>query len=170
MARDVFKEQIVKREPGLKNRLIKGGVIFLIVLLFFLISPFAGQFTMIIIAALGFGAYFLFGYLNVEYEYIFTNGELDIDCIYSKSRRKRQFSGVVRDFEIMAHVEDRNHASEFNAANETKDYTSGKIKDNTYAFLAAYKGKRLKIIIEPDEVMVQAFSTVITPRKFFKKQ
>ena len=169
MARDVFKEQIVKREPSLKNNLIKGGVIFLIVLIFFVIFPYTGQFTTIIVAALGFGAYYLFSLLNVEYEYIFTNGELDIDCIYSKSRRKRQFSGVVRDFEIMAHVEDNNHINDFSSATETKDYSSGKVKDNTYAFLAAYKGKRLKIIFEPDEVMVQAFSTVITPRKFFKK-
>ena len=170
MARDVFKEQIVKKEPTFKNNLIKGGVIFFIVLVFILIFPYAGEFTTIIVAALGFGAYFLFGFLNVEYEYIFTNGELDIDCIYAKSRRKRQFSGVVRDFDIMAHVEDRDHASDFNSATETKDFSSGKVKNNTYAFLASYKGKKLKIIIEPDEVMVQAFSTVITPRKFFKKQ
>jgi len=170
MTRDVFKEQIVKKEPTVKNGLIKGGVIFLIVLVFFLIFPYTGEFTVIIIAALGFGAYLLFSLLNVEYEYIFTNGELDIDCIYSKSRRKRQFSGVVRDFEIMAHVEDKNYASNFNSAIETKDYSSGKVKDNTYAFLTVYKSKKTKIIIEPDEVMVQAFSTVITPRKFHKKQ
>ena len=169
MARDVYKEQIVKREPNLKNKLIKGGAIVFLILLFFVLTPIAGQFTTIIIAALGFGAYYLFGYLNVEYEYIFTNGELDIDCIYQKSRRKRQFSGVVRDFDVMAHIEDKNHLSDFNSANETKDYSSGKVKDNTYAFLTTYKGKRLKVIIEPDEVMVQAFSTVITPRKFFKK-
>jgi len=170
MTRDIFKEQIVKREPTAKNGFIKGGVIVVIVLLFFVLIPYTGEFTTIIVAALGFGAYILFSFLNVEYEYIFTNGELDIDCIYSKSRRKRQFSGVVRDFEIMAHVDDKGHANAFSTANETKDFTSGKTKDNTYAFLSTYKGKKLKIIIEPDEVMVHAFSTAITPRKFFKKQ
>ena len=168
--REVFKEQLVKKQPSQKTKLIKAGVIFLLIIIFFLIFPYAGQFTPIIMLALGFGAYYLFGTFNVEYEYIFTNGELDIDCIYSKSRRKRQFTGVVRDFEIIAHVEDRNHTHAFDSATETKDYSSGIVKDNTYAFLTSYKGKKLKIIIEPDEVMVQAFSTAITPRKFFKKQ
>ena len=169
MARDVFKEQIVKKEPTLKSKLIKAGVILFIVVVFFFIFPYTGEFTVIITAILGFAAYYFFGTLNVEYEYIFTNGELDIECIYSKSRRKRLYSGVVRDFEIMTHVDDKNHASAFNSAAETKDYSSGRTKDNTYAFLTAYKGKKLKIIIEPDDIMQQAFSTVITPRKFIKK-
>jgi len=158
------------QKKSIKNRLIKIGTVILIIILSGPIFTYASAFAPFILLALCFGAYYLFGTLNVEYEYIFTNGELDIDCIYSKSRRKRQFSGVVRDFEIMAHVEDKNHIRDFNSATETKDYSSGVVKDNTYAFLSSYKGKKLKVIIEPDEVMVQAFSTAITPRKFFKKQ
>ena len=168
--RDVFKEQIVKKQPGKKAAIIKTAIIAFIVILFFLLMPLTGQFTPIIIFALGFGAYYYFATLNVEYEYIFTNGELDIDCIYSKSRRKRVFSGTVRDFEIMAHVEDKNHVNAFNSATETVDYASGQVKPNTYAFLHTYKGKKLKVIIEPNEGMVQAFSTYITPRKFHKTQ
>jgi hypothetical protein len=109
-------------------------------------------------------------FFNIEYEYIFTNGDLDIDVIYNKNRRKRLFSGLVKDFEIMAHVEDKAHVGDFTNLSETKDYSSGIVGKDTYAFLTTYKSKRMKIIIEPNEMMVKAFSTVLTPRKFFKKQ
>ena len=69
----------------------------------------------------------------------------------------------------MAHVDDMNHSHDFDSAQETKNYASGVTTNDTYAFLTAYKGKKLKIIIEPNEMMIKSFSTVLTPRKLFKK-
>ena len=169
MAREIYKEQIVEKEKTMKSTLIKVGVIFAIIVIFIVLLPLIGEFAVIIIAALGFGAFYLFRMLSVEYEYTFTNGELDIDCIYSKARRKRVFSGVVRDFEIMAHAEDRDRAHAFSSAAETKDYSSGSVKKNTYAFLTTYKGKRIKVLIEPDDVMMQALASSVMPNKMFKR-
>jgi hypothetical protein len=106
---------------------------------------------------------------NVEYEYIFTSGDLDIDIVYNKSSRKRLFSSSVKQFEIMAHIGDTAHAHELSAVEETKDYSSGIVGPSTYAFITPYKGKRIKIIFEPNDVMIKAFSTVLTPRKLCKK-
>ena len=136
----------------------------------FLVSvSLIGQFAMFVTVIAGFGAYWVMGFLNVEYEYIFTNGELDIDVIYNRTRRKRMYSGGVSNFEVMAHVDDKNHSGDFNSAQETKNYSSGVTTDDTYAFLTTYKGKRVKIIFEPNEMMLKAISTVLTPRKLFKK-
>ena len=39
--------------------------------------------------ALGVACYFVIPKTDLEYEYLFVNGELDIDMIMSKSKRKR---------------------------------------------------------------------------------
>ncbi|MDR1540751.1 MAG: DUF6106 family protein [Clostridiales bacterium] len=168
---DIYNEQIVKKQASMKSTLTRVGIILSVVVIFFvcLSIPVIQTFAIIIAAAAAFGAYYLISMLNIEYEYIFTNGELDIDAIYSKSRRKRVFTGTVKDFDIVAHVSDAAHTRDFGGATETKDYSSGVVGNNTYAFLASYKGKRLKIIFEPNEKMIKAFSSVLTPRKFFKK-
>ena len=166
---DIFKEQIVKRKPTTGDMVKKIGLAAAVLVIFIVSSPYLGQFAIFITFAAGFGAYILMGRLNVEYEYIFTNGDLDIDIIYNRTQRKRLFTGRVSDFEVMAHVTDNNHAGDFSSAVETKDYSSGVVSDITYAFLTFYKNKRTKIIFEPNEMMMKAISSALTPRKLFKK-
>ncbi len=168
---DVFKEQLVKRQGNTKDTIKKALIIVsaMLISLISLLIPILQSFFLFIVAGLCFGAYYLLSLQNVEFEYIYTNGELDIDIIQNKSKRKRIFNGFVKDFEIMAHLEDKVHEGDFSTATGVCDYSSGVVKPNSYAFLTTYKGKKLKIIIEPNETMLQAFSTVLTPRKLFKK-
>jgi len=167
--RDVFNEQLVKKRPNAADTAAKAGLILGVAVILFAAVSVVRDFGIYIGAAAGIGAYFLIKRLNKEYEYIFTNGELDIDVIYSRSSRKRLFSGDVRNFEIMAHVSDAAHARELSQVKETKKYHSGITGESTYAFIATYKGKRMKVIIEPDEKMLEAIETAIPKRKFFKK-
>jgi len=162
---------MVKKTATAKDTALNFGIVALAVILFFICSllSFLGPFLIFIFVALGFGCYFLITRRNLEYEYTYTNGDLDIDVIYNKSSRKRLFSSSVKDFEIMAHVQDTAHTHELAGPREIRDYSSGVVGPNTYAFVTSYKGKRLKIIIEPNEMMMKAFSTVLTPRKLFKK-
>lgn len=44
------------------------------------------------------GAWYLLGSLRIEYEYSYFNGELDLDVITAKSRRRRVATVNVRDF------------------------------------------------------------------------
>ena len=168
---DVFKEQIVKRKPTRKDTLIRFGLViavFMFAMLVFSIPAIIAIAPFLVLAAC-FGAWFSMSFLKVEYEYAFTDGELDIDVIYNRSRRKRVFSARVNDFEIMAHVEDKMRMGEFQSAQETRDYSSGVVNSDTYAFLTNYKGKRLKVIIEPNAVMLKALATVLTRRRLHVK-
>lgn len=167
---DVFNEQLVKKKPSTKDTIIKAGIIAVVCILSFICLMYLAGFALIAIAAIIFGAYYAFSFFNVEYEYIFTNGELDIDCIYAKSRRKRMFSSSVKNFEIMAHVSDNDHADDFANVVETKDYSSGTVSNNTYAFVCTYKSKRTKYIFEPNDDMLKAFKTYLTPRKLIIKR
>jgi len=167
---DVFKEQIVKRQPTSTDTFKRVGLILLtIVVALIALSlpvPMIGPF---IAAGAVFGAWYFLSFLRVEYEYTFTAGELDIDAIYNRSRRKRVFSGRVSDFEIMAHVEDKMHTSALQNAQVQKDYSSGVVGAETYAFMINYENKRTKIIIEPNEVMLKALASVLTRRKLHVK-
>ena len=167
---DIFKEQIVKRKQTAKDVAIRICLVVLVILIFFVMLYLIGQFAVMVVFAAGFGAAYLASFLRVEYEYVFTNGELDIDVIYNQSRRKRVFSAPVSDIEIMAHVDDKAHAHEFQNYQELKDYSSGEVTNDTYAFMLNYKTKRTKIIIEPNEKMIKAISGVLTRRKFHVKQ
>ena len=42
--------------------------------------------------ALGIACYFVIPKTDLEYEYLFVNGELDIDMIMSKSKRKSEIA------------------------------------------------------------------------------
>ena len=166
---NVFKEQIVKRRPAMKDNLMRAGIIIAAAVISFLsVANIPGFGALLAMASL-FGAWYLMSFLKVEYEYAFTDGELDIDIIFNQARRKRVFNIRVNDIEIMAHVDDKMHMGEFGGAQETRDYSSGARADNTYAFLVNHQGKRTKVIVEPNEVMLKAIATVLTRRRLHVK-
>jgi len=161
----VFNEQIVKRKPTGMDFIKRVGLVLAVLVVAFFSFEYLGFFAPIVVMIAGFGAWFVMGFMKVEYEYAFTDGELDIDIIYNRSRRKRVFSARVGDIEVMAHVSDKMREAEFSGAAETHDYTSGDVGPDTYAFLINYKGKRTKIIMEPNDKMLKAMATVLTRRR-----
>ncbi|MCL2421542.1 MAG: DUF6106 family protein [Defluviitaleaceae bacterium] len=167
---DIFKEQLVKRNPNTQDRLMKAAIIIGVALIFLLTMQFAPMFAPIISIAAGFGAYIFIGRLKREYEYSFTNGELDIDVIYNRSSRKRVFTGQVRNFELMAHIDDTRHQNSFASVAESKDYSTGTPSERSYVFIANYDNKRQKIIIEPNNEMLEAIAKSLTRSKFYPKQ
>ncbi len=99
---DTFFEQIIAIRKT-------GGTLFSIIGLWFLafilcfalfLFPILGSFTPLVIFGILFGCFKLTGRFNTEYEYIITNGTMDIDKIINKSSRKRmcsfELSGVSR--------------------------------------------------------------------------
>lgn len=92
---DNISEQLIKINKTPRDLLIVGGIwfaAFLLVFLFILLGlNYAAFFAFLILASLGviYGAFKLSSMLNVEYEYIVINRDLDIDKITAKSSRKR---------------------------------------------------------------------------------
>ena len=85
---DLYSELLVKKDKTAKDSLLKYGLIVLTVLAVFaglIITPLA----LIIAVALGIACYFVIPKTDVEYEYLFINGDFDIDMIMSKTKRKK---------------------------------------------------------------------------------
>lgn len=111
---DTFMEQIVVRRSTPLDLIKRLGIILaamICIFLFLFILPALpntiGQlFSMLgIVFALVilYGAYYLIGGTSIEYEYIMTGGELDIDKIIAKKRRRRIISINGTAFTQVAH-------------------------------------------------------------------
>ena len=122
----------------------------------------------ILIGIVIFIAYLKIQELSMEYEYSYTEDSFDVDVIKNRSKRKTVLSVNVAEIEIMAHVDDEEHLAIFSSL-PCEDFGSGDILGNTYVFVAAYKGKRKRFIIEPSEAMLKAFYNDLTPRRMFRK-
>ncbi len=180
--KDYFKEQLVTRQNGKDDRnrriFILITVAAAISILWNLIDfvailnpdyyyPFICLRIIIIISGIFIACNFSAN-CNREYEYAYTSGNLDIDVIYNKKKRKQVFSGSVEEFEVMAYYGDVQHLAIYDGL-KTADFSSGVIKDNTYIFVSVYKGKKKKFIFEPCGDIINAIRSDLSPRRLFLK-
>lgn len=161
---DFYTEQLIKKQTDAKDILKKVGLIALtvlsVLLVFVIPVGIILPVVMIVIDVL------MFRNLNVEYEYVFVNGDLDIDKIMNKARRKRMFSVDADQMELLAPA----GAVELMQYKKIKtyDYTSGKENAEIYVLIASNKGEKCKILFEPNETIVEGFF-VKAPRKVIRK-
>ena len=158
---DVFVEQIIKKKLSLGGLAIRVGAIFL-VLIGILTIPRLLMLGITITILLVYLAYLAFVYTSAEWEYSFVNGELSIDKILGKRKRKVGETYDIRKAELIApaYSEQVLSKSEF----LTKiDYTGTNNKDNHYSIIISevdgVKGA-LMITFEPDEKMLDAMYNV----------
>lgn len=100
---DIYSEQLVSKKSNilLKKLGIWASSFLIAFLLFFLILHFVPVLS--IIGAMGaccimYGGFFLSGNVGVEYEYIITGSELDIDKIIGQRSRKRLLNTDIKRF------------------------------------------------------------------------
>ena len=158
---DFYTEQLIKKQTTGKDRMIKILLILLTVVsvLIIFIFPFGIILPVALIA--------LFQRMDVEYEYLFVNGDLDIDKIMHKARRKRVCSVNINDVEILAPA-DSGDARQYQRA-KTQDYTSASGSKNVYALVVNEKGVLKKILFEPNDSIVEGFF-LMAPRKVVRKK
>lgn len=152
---DKFCEQIVKKEYNNTQKLLKYLSVFGIILVgvyafLFLgsyINPIYSMFLGLIIIIVGLR---YISNMNVEYEYIVTNGVLDIDKIIAKKNRKSILSVDVRNLTFFKKSTEANSIN----PNEkvTKIIANDGIAENTYIveFNSEKKGK-VRLYFSPDE-------------------
>ena len=151
---DLFSEVLIKKKPTAVNIILKflplcAGVICLLGGLFLhpaLLLPGA--------VLLGLGIW-LMPRQDVEYEYSYVNGALDIDCIYGKRSRKHQASYDLSQMQVMAPVGSHFLDGVSGSALKTVDYSSGYEADrgSVYAVVIPCGGERQLLLLQPSESM-----------------
>lgn len=163
---DLYSELLVKKEQTAKDKLVKYGLYALVTILALggiLLNPLL--FFMAIIA--GIAAYFILPTTDVEFEYLFVSGEVDVDRVLAKVRRKKAGSFSVREAEIIAPL--HSHRLDYYNANtkiKVVDYSSGNDEHKRYAVITRMNNETCKIIFEPDENMIKTMQQY-APSKVF---
>ena len=159
---DTFFEQIIAiRKTGKTIAAILGIWLAAFVLSFVLyLIPFLGTLTLLLIVGVFYGAYKLSSMLNIEYEYIITNGTMDVDKIINKSSRKRMLS-----FELSSVTRlEKYNASSLNGIDAKKLVFACDATDpNAYFLVAEKEGKGASyLVFSPDDKIKSGCSKFIT--------
>lgn len=169
---DVFLEYMIKRKKGPKEivadvLIILAAAAFIVVVLpnLAVLVPFLQSFVLLLAAGAVYAAYRLIASHNVEYEYIITNGEMDIDKIIAKRQRRRVLSVSCRKFEIVAPLHGPQSKPEYA---DLKTIDAAKSADSPTAYFGIYMGEggRTRVIFEASPAMLRAFKSII-PQKVF---
>ena len=149
---DTFFEQITAVKKSGKDIAAITGIwllAFIICFLLVLFMGYLGSFSFLLIAGALYGAFKLSCRFNVEYEYIVTNGTMDIDKIINKSSRKRVLS-----FELatVSRLEKFNQGL-LSSVNSKEIVTACNLNDpEAYLMVSSSEGKGTSyLIFAPDE-------------------
>lgn len=161
---DFYTEQLIKKQTDMKDVLVKAVLVALTIVsalsIFMFVFGIIALIVMIIVDVI------MFPRLKVEYEYLFVNGDLDIDKIMNKSKRKKIFSVTADQLEMLAPVGSI-ELMQYKKV-KTYDYSSGTGNGKLYALVAAIGGEMCQVVFEPNETIVEGFF-MKAPRKVIRK-
>lgn len=159
---DYYTEQLVKQKTKTTSILAKVALIAVTVLSFLVVLwiPFG------IILPVGMIVLdvFLFKRMDLEFEYLYVNGDLDVDKIMARQTRKKVFETNMRDVEVVA-PSGSIELQPFQRV-KTYDYSSRTGMNQTYELVTVKKGHTVKIIFEPNQKILDGMK-LLAPRKVF---
>ncbi len=163
---DIFVEQIVKKassgkDLALKILIIAGAVVLAAacIFVFLFIIPFPGL-GLLLMFGICYGSYFLLTNLDCEYEYIVTNGEIDIDKIIAKRKRVRLITAKAPTFEAFGEYTDSSPdaAESVTVVKAVGENESGADAKNYYADFKHAAAGNVRLIFTPEERVVEAIT------------
>lgn len=176
---DVFMEHLVPKKKDNKDKLIialiiAGGVVLTLVLfavmmaIAFAMASAAQQSSgggmvfsigLLLVAFMWYGAILLINSRSIEYEYIVTNNELDIDKVMSKKGRKHLITIDMKDVTCMARIDDDQYNSVYKNPPQgirVLNYSAMNKNGYTYFADASVEGERTIVLFQPTNKMVEA--------------
>ena len=163
---DGYEEILVKRQKTPKDTLLKGLMIGVVAVLIaggiFLFNPI----FLVLGMVLGLLAYYLvLPNFDLEYEYLYVGGDIDIDKIMAKRKRKRIASYSKDNLEVMAPT-GSDHLSDYLRDKKVKDYTSGDPQVKTWTLVYGGEQAAEAVRLELTDEIAQDMRR-FAPRKVF---
>lgn len=168
---DVFVEQmVVKRKTGKDlartAACALGGAIALFLIVSFL-GQFLGVLSFLIVAAVFYLLYQVVIGSNIEYEYSFTNGAMDVDKIIAARRRKRLTALNAREIEMMGTKRNSGFEGYMKNGEIKKVFACASIDDDdVYFVLYTEDGVKKLLLFNPNERIRDGFRR-LNPQKVF---
>lgn len=171
---DIYLEYLITRKKDGRQKAIIAAIIAgavavsaaLFVLMFALafaavgtsFGSFIFSIGLVLIALVWYGSYLLINMQNIEFEYILTNSELDIDKVLSKKGRKSFVSFDFKNVTVCANVEDNEHNSDYKNITPDKVYDAIGDRERGSVYFADYmeENARVRVLFQPTSKMIQA--------------
>lgn len=162
---DVYVEWLVKRKSTIKGIMARILSILLIPVCIY-IYLFYGIIGLFAEIAACYLAFYVFKWTSVEYEYCYISGELIIDKIMGKFKRKRCVKIDMSTVEVVA---PRGHSTlkEYeNKKHISKDYSTLTGENEVYVIFYRKDSDLIKVEFEPNEKIIDGMQ-LQAPRKVF---
>ncbi len=153
---DYFAEYIVKRKKQAKDFLIiiATVILALIVTLISLIATlYISGLALLLAGVAWWGAYRIINTRNIEFEYILTNSELDIDKIMGKSERKRLLTIDLTHIERSANIGDESFEQQGNKT--VLNYAGDLTSDGLYFIDFSKEAEAYRVIFQPSRRILE---------------
>jgi hypothetical protein len=159
---ELYAEAGVKRKETAGTYAIRFLLIFVAIAAFLL--TFQNSILLFVAAILIVAIVYVFPRLNVEYEYVFCDGQLDFDKIMGNAKRKNALKIDFEQVEIMA--PEGSHALDgyTYVKSVVKDFSSRSKDVKPYVIIMREGEKATKILFEPNEKMINCIK-LKNPRK-----
>ncbi len=154
---DVFFEQLVSVKRSVTSTILMVASIIFAASLSVILFIFSEFFPVLIILIVGvfYGEWKLLGFFYKEYEYILTNGTLDIDKIIGKSSRSRVISFECSDIERVGRYNP--HHPPVTDAKERFNCAAG----DAYYILAKKNNRKILVIASFNEKMLEGIKKCV---------
>lgn len=160
---EVYAEWLVKRKTPYYAYILTAvmAAITAICAFFALTGGIIG--TVLMLAA-GFATYLVSRNFNLEFEYLYVTGQLSIDKIMGRSKRKTAWEGTMEEIKVIA-PSDSYVLKDYRIANSKKlDFSSGVPNVKTYTIIHQSGANATEVIFEPNDRLLQCFRQT-APRK-----
>ena len=156
---DGIIEKIVTKQTTIVEWLMRVGVVLIALIVSFIAFaiPMISIFAPILVAGLLFLAWLVLGRTFIEYEYSFTEGDLNIDAIYRQRKRKKIVTVNLKDrLDFMAPVNTEDKTELNKNVNTVLYLASSKNCSNAWFINTRDEKGTKRIFFEPNERMVDA--------------
>lgn len=162
MDNEAYAEWLVKRKSPAFAVPLKAVMVALCAAgLFLALTTMLGIIALVLAVA---AAYFVFRSLSIEYEYLFVTGQLTIDKIMGRSRRKKMWEGSMDEIQMIAPADSYVLKDYENSNMKLLDFSSHEAHARVFAMICRSGGETVKILFEPNEKMLRCFK-MTSPRK-----
>lgn len=165
---NVYFDEIHKKIITPKTVLCNLGLVFAAIALsfiFILFSNFLMSFTLLFIVGAFFGAFYLIKTSSKEFEYIYTDGEIDIDMISGRTRRKRMVT--IKPEQLVSfekYTSDSHKRLLTPDVKKTLDLSDGN-PHNSYIVMANINSTKTMLILSPSERLLKAWEPHLRKRR-----
>jgi hypothetical protein len=156
--KDVYVEWLIPKKRNFAGKVLRVVLLTLTIILGILALGLGKLLILILAVLMGFVTYFLFCLTDLEYEYIYVNGELMVDRIMQKSMRKRMLNVDKSEIEVIAPMTSPKVDPYKNRQWKEFIFTSGYQKDNRRIF-EIYCNNGIKVVFEPNREMIMAMKS-----------